>query len=65
MTNFFGGINKFILIILIISSIYIYFDSRNNNNSYLNSLFWAFTAMFVFPPVGIGIYFYYKKKYWL
>jgi hypothetical protein len=31
----------------------------------LNSLFWAFTAMFVFPPFGIGMYFYYKKRDWL
>jgi len=47
MTNFFSVINKTILIILIITAIYIYFDARNNNNSYLNSLFWALTAMFV------------------
>ncbi len=65
MFNFASVINKSILIILIISAIYIYFDSKNNNNSYLNSLFWALTAMFVFPPFGIGMYFYYKKRNWL
>ncbi|HZK72012.1 MAG TPA: hypothetical protein VFD03_10940, partial [Clostridia bacterium] len=64
MSNIFTDIatiiNISILITLGIVSVWIFIDARKNNNSLASSLFWAVIALFFFPPIGIGIYFYKK-----
>jgi len=66
MSNIFTDIsttiNVFILITLVVVSVWIFIDARKNNNSFASSLLWAVIALFFFPPIGIGIYFYKKHK---
>ena len=63
MIQFATIINVIILISLLIISTYIFFDSFKNSNSFLSSLLWAIIALFFFPPIGIGIYFYKRKSF--
>jgi hypothetical protein len=55
--------NVLILILLMMVSVYIFFDSRKYNNSFLDSLLWAIIGFFIFPPLGIVVYFHKRKAF--
>lgn len=58
-------INIVILILLLILAACIFMDCKKLTKSYFNATFWALVSIFLWPPIGIGIYLLYKKNKWL
>ena len=57
--------NTMILIILLLFSIIIFTDCKKVSKSFFTAFFWAGISIFLFPPLGVGLYYIYKKKGWL
>lgn len=62
---FYQAVNIFILLLLLTFGGRTFIDCRRRRLSYFSSLFWSLTVVFVIPPVGILIYFFYRRKKWL
>lgn len=62
MNDLFNIINVSIVGVLLLVAIFIFLDARKNKKSYFQSLIWGIIALCFFPPVGIAIYFFYKKR---
>lgn len=56
------SINIVILVLLLAFGFWAFFDCRRRGLTYFNSLLWSLIVLFILPPVGILIYFYYRRK---
>lgn len=63
--DLFSVINVLILVIILAISIVIFIDCKRTTKSNWSSIFWAAVSFFIVPPIGLLIYLFYKKRYWL
>lgn len=63
--DLFSVINVLIVVIILVISIVIFIDCKMATKSNWSSIFWAAVSIFIVPPIGMLIYLFYKKRYWL
>lgn len=56
------SINIVILVLLLVFGFWTFIDCRRRGLSYFSSLTWSLIVVFILPPIGILIYFFYRRK---
>lgn len=59
------SINIVILVLLLAFGFWVFFGCRRRGLSYFNSVLWSLVVVFIIPPIGILIYFFYRRKRWI